>query len=63
MKRTKLFIYILSFAATIILMLFIFNAEEIAVKKECNNEGSCPPQQKGNDDFFINPLNRFIVMI
>ena len=63
MKRTKFFIYLLSFAMAIIFILIFSITKETAPKKECINQGSCPTQQKSNDDFFMNPLNRFIVMI
>lgn len=36
---------------------------EICTKKEYIKQESCPDQQKNDDDIFINPINKFIVMV
>jgi hypothetical protein len=63
MKQSKIFIYALSIIAAFILIIVIIQDNKNCPKKECNNQSSCPEDQRSNDDIFINPINKFIVMV
>jgi hypothetical protein len=63
MKQSNIFIYLLLITAAIIFIAMVSTRGEICTKKEYIKQESCPDQQKNDDDIFINPINKFIVMV
>jgi hypothetical protein len=62
MKRNYLLVFFVCFIAISLLVVFYTENANNQEKKECNNQQGCPEKQKKNEsNFFLNPLNRFIV--
>ncbi len=62
MKRNYILVLFVCFlVASFAIISFKMNSN-IPEKKECNNQQGCPEKQKkAESNFFMNPLNRFIV--
>jgi preprotein translocase subunit SecG len=62
MKRNYIFILFICFIVVSIVLISLKTNSNIQEKKECNNQQGCPEKQKkAETNFFMNPLNRFIV--
>jgi preprotein translocase subunit SecG len=62
MKRNYILVLFVCFIAISLVIVFYKDNNNNQGKKECNNQQGCPEKQKkAETNFFMNPLNRFIV--
>jgi hypothetical protein len=62
MKRNYILVLFVCFIVASFAIISLKINNNIAEKKQCNNQQGCPEKQKKvESNFFINPLNRFIV--
>jgi triosephosphate isomerase len=62
MKRNYILVLFVCFLVASFVIISLKMNSNISEKKECNNQQGCPEKQKKSEsNFFINPLNRFIV--
>ncbi len=62
MKRNNILVLFVCFILVSVAIISLKMNSNIPEKKECNNQQGCPEKQKKTEsNFFMNPLNRFIV--